>query len=242
MTDASSPQSVVLRSLDRRGVATLTLNRPDKGNAYDQAMLDALAGEAARLAADPAVRIVVLRGSGRHFCVGAEIGAATPEGSRVTIPALCAALDALPKPTVALVHGACIGGGVALLSCCDVVLTARCESHLYGGTDIDDTIARLVAYRDAGADVVYAPWLTDLRQIAAVVEAVSVPVNVLAVPAGPSVAELESVGVRRVSIGSLLTGAAYGALVSGARELLERGTSRYAEGRVDRDLLGRAFG
>jgi methylglutaconyl-CoA hydratase len=125
MTDASSPQSVVLRSLDRRGVATLTLNRPDKGNAYDQAMLDALAGEAARLAADPAVRIVVLRGSGRHFCVGAEIGAATPEGPRVTIPALCAALDALPKPTVALVHGACIGGGVALLSCCDVVLAAR---------------------------------------------------------------------------------------------------------------------
>jgi methylglutaconyl-CoA hydratase len=127
MTDASSAESVLLRSLDRRGVATLTLDRPGKGNAYDQAMLDALDGEAARLAADPAVRVVVLRGSGRHFCVGAEIGAAAraQEGPRVTIPALCVALDALPKPTVALVHGACIGGGVALLSCCDVVLAAR---------------------------------------------------------------------------------------------------------------------
>jgi len=127
VNDAASPDAVVLRSLDRRGVATLTLNRPDKGNAYDQAMLDALEGEVARLAADPVVRVVVLRGSGKHFCVGAEIGVAAPtqEGPRVTVPALCVALDALPKPTVALVHGACIGGGVALLSCCDVVLAAR---------------------------------------------------------------------------------------------------------------------
>jgi methylglutaconyl-CoA hydratase len=127
VTDAASPDAVVLRSLDRRGVAVLTLNRPDKGNAYDQAMLDALNGEVTRLADDPAVRIVVLRASGRHFCVGAEIGAAAPtkEGPRVTIPALCVALDALPKPTIALVHGACIGGGVALISCCDVVLGAR---------------------------------------------------------------------------------------------------------------------
>jgi methylglutaconyl-CoA hydratase len=127
VTDAALPDPVVLRSVDGRAVATLTLNRPDKGNAYDQAMLDALNGEVTRLAADPAVRIVVLRGSGKHFCVGAEIGAAAlaKEGPRVTIPTLCAALDALPKPTVALVHGACIGGGVALLSCCDVVLAAR---------------------------------------------------------------------------------------------------------------------
>ena len=57
----------------------------------------------------------------------------------------------------------------------DIVLTARCESHLYGGDDIDDTIARLVAYRDAGADAVYAPGLTDLGQITAVVETVGVP-------------------------------------------------------------------
>ena len=122
----------------------------------------------------------------------------------------------------------------------DVVLTARCESHLYGDDDIDDTIARLVAYRDAGADAVYAPGLTDLGQITAVVEAVGVPVNVLALPTAPPVAELESAGVRRVSVGSLLTAAAYGALVTGARELLEEGTSTYATGRVPRDLVERA--
>ena len=124
----------------------------------------------------------------------------------------------------------------------DVVLTARCESHLYGGDDIDDTIARLAAYRDAGADAVYAPGLTDLGQITAVVEALRVPVNVLALPTAPPVAELESAGVRRVSVGSLLTAAAYGALVTGARELLEEGTSTYAAGRVPRDLVERAFG
>jgi 2-methylisocitrate lyase-like PEP mutase family enzyme len=124
----------------------------------------------------------------------------------------------------------------------DIVLTARCESHLYGGEDIDDTIARLVAYRDAGADAVYAPGLTDLGQITAVVEAVGVPVNVLALPTAPPVADLESAGVRRVSVGSLLTAAAYGALVAGARELLDEGTSTYAAGRVPRDLVERAFG
>jgi methylglutaconyl-CoA hydratase len=127
MSETSSPAAVVLRSADGRGVATLTLNRPEKGNAYNQAVLDALLAEISALGADPAVRVIVLRASGKHFSVGAEIGAAEPakEGPRVTIPALCAALDAVPKPTVALVHGACIGGGVALVSCCDVVLAAR---------------------------------------------------------------------------------------------------------------------
>jgi 2-methylisocitrate lyase-like PEP mutase family enzyme len=124
----------------------------------------------------------------------------------------------------------------------DVVLTARCESHLYGGDDLEDTIARLAAYRDAGADVVYAPGLTELAQIRAVVDAVGLPVNVLALPTAPPVAELEAAGVRRVSVGSLLTAAAYGALVAGARELLEEGTSTYAAGRVPRDLAERAFG
>lgn len=124
----------------------------------------------------------------------------------------------------------------------DLVLTARCESHLYGGDDIEDTIARLVAYRDAGADVVYAPGLTDLAQIGAVVAALRVPVNVLALPMTPSIAELAAAGVRRVSVGSLLAAAAYGALVVGAGELLGPGTSTYAAGRLPRDLAERAFG
>jgi 2-methylisocitrate lyase-like PEP mutase family enzyme len=109
-----------------------------------------------------------------------------------------------------------------------LVLTARAENHLYGLGDLDDTIARLAAYRDAGADCVYAPGLTDLDEIRRVVEAVEVPVNVLALRAGPSIEELASVGVRRVSTGSGLARAAYGAFVAAAEELRDTGTSEYA--------------
>jgi 2-methylisocitrate lyase-like PEP mutase family enzyme len=122
-----------------------------------------------------------------------------------------------------------------------LLLTGRAENHIRGVDDLDDTIARLVAYRDAGADVVYAPGLTDLGQIARVVEAVRIPLNVLALPSGPSLGELASVGVRRISTGSLLAGAAYGALLKAARELREEGTSRYAEGGASRDALKAAF-
>ena len=108
-----------------------------------------------------------------------------------------------------------------------LVLTARCENFLHGVNDLDDTIARLVAYRDAGADCVYAPGLTTSEQVRAVVEAVGVPVNVLARPNGPSVAQLGAAGARRVSVGGALASAAYGALMVGARELLTTGTSGY---------------
>jgi 2-methylisocitrate lyase-like PEP mutase family enzyme len=118
-----------------------------------------------------------------------------------------------------------------------MVLTGRAENHIRGVDDLDDTIARLIAYRAAGADVVYAPGLTDLDQIARVVEAVRIPLNVLALPSAPSLGELASAGVRRISTGSLLAGVAYGALLEGARELREEGTSRYAEGGVWRDAL-----
>jgi 2-methylisocitrate lyase-like PEP mutase family enzyme len=107
-----------------------------------------------------------------------------------------------------------------------LVLTGRAENHLHGVDDLDDTIARLQAYRDAGADVVYAPGLTELGQIEAVVEASGIPVNVLALPSAPPVESLAAAGVRRVSTGSLLASAAYAALVAGAQELLGPGTSR----------------
>jgi 2-methylisocitrate lyase-like PEP mutase family enzyme len=122
-----------------------------------------------------------------------------------------------------------------------LVLTGRAENHIRGVDDLDDTIARLIAYRDAGADVVYAPGLSTIDQIAAVVEAVGVPVNVLALPGGPTIAELAGAGVRRVSIGSALAGAAYGALLEGARELLDQGTSRYAVGGPSAEALRAAF-
>jgi len=122
-----------------------------------------------------------------------------------------------------------------------MVLTGRAENHIRGVDDLDDTVARLIAYRDAGADCVYAPGLIDLEQIATVVEAVRVPVNVLALPSGPTISELESVGVRRVSTGSLLAAAAYGVLIAGARELQTNGTSGYAENRVPSETLRAAF-
>jgi methylglutaconyl-CoA hydratase len=115
----------LLRAVDRRGIATLTFNRPEKGNSYSGAMLDTLLDEVGRLGADPVVRAIVLRGNGKHFSAGAEVGAAAKEKPRATIPAACLALDTVPKPTIALVHGACIGGGVALISCCDVVVATR---------------------------------------------------------------------------------------------------------------------
>jgi methylglutaconyl-CoA hydratase len=112
--------------VDARGIARLVLDRPEKGNCYNQTMLDGLAAAIDRIAADPAVRVVVVRGEGKHFCVGAEIGAPEPPPSatRATIPSVCHALDTLPKPTIAFVHGACIGGGLALVSCCDMVIAS----------------------------------------------------------------------------------------------------------------------
>lgn len=116
-----------------------------------------------------------------------------------------------------------------------LLLTARCENFLRGVTDLDDTIARLVAYRDAGADCVYAPGLSTTEQIADVVDAVGIPVNVLTWPGGPSVPQIGAAGGRRVSTGSLLASTAYGAFMVGARELLERGTSEYTAVRLQPD-------
>lgn len=123
-----------------------------------------------------------------------------------------------------------------------IVLTARAENHIRGVDDLDDTIARLVAYRDAGAEVVYAPGLRETDAIRRVVEAVGVPVNVLALPGGPAIAELAEAGVRRVSTGGLPAFAAYGALLAAARELRDAGTSGYAADALSSAQLREAFG
>jgi methylglutaconyl-CoA hydratase len=125
--DPTSPDAPLLRTVDGRGVATLTFNRPEKSNSYNQIMLGALLDEVARLGADPSVRAVVLRGAGRHFSAGAEVGeqSTAKDKARVSIPELCLALDIVPKPVIAFVHGACIGGAVAMISCCDVVVATQ---------------------------------------------------------------------------------------------------------------------
>jgi 2-methylisocitrate lyase-like PEP mutase family enzyme len=122
-----------------------------------------------------------------------------------------------------------------------LILTGRCENHIRGVDDLDDTVARLAAYRDAGADAVYAPGLRDLGQIATVVDSVGIPVNVLALSGVPAVDELASVGVRRVSTGGGLAAFAYGALLAGARELSEEGTTSYAGGAALDETFRAAF-
>ncbi len=113
-----------------------------------------------------------------------------------------------------------------------LVLTARAENHLYGVDDLADTIERLLAYRTAGAEVVYAPGLVEPDQIERVVKAVDAPVNVLAMRGCPSVAELEALGVRRVSTGGGLARVAYGALIAAGRELKATGTYGYLDSAV----------
>ena len=122
-----------------------------------------------------------------------------------------------------------------------MVLTGRAENHLYGIADLDDTIARLNAYRDAGAACVYAPGLSDLDDIARVVRESDTAVNVLALRDGPTVAKLAEVGVRRVSTGGSLAWAAYGALIEAATELRDTGTSIYLDRALPRPLRDAAF-
>ncbi len=105
-----------------------------------------------------------------------------------------------------------------------LVLTARAENLIRGNPDLDDTIARLHAYREAGAHVLYAPGLRTIEEVRRVVDSVGGPVNVLALPGLPPVAELAEAGVARVSVGGAFSHVAFGALSRAARELLEAGT------------------
>jgi 2-methylisocitrate lyase-like PEP mutase family enzyme len=110
-------------------------------------------------------------------------------------------------------------------------LTARAENYLVGRADIADTIHRLQAYQEAGADVLYAPGLTRKEDIADVVRSINRPVNVLAGMKGFSLshAELSELGVKRISVGGSLARAALGAFLDAAREMQEHGTFGFAD-------------
>jgi len=122
-------------------------------------------------------------------------------------------------------------------------LTARCEKYLNGRRDLADTIARLVAYRDAGADVLYAPGLTDPADIEAVTRAVQAPVNVVMGLQGAalSVDALAALGVKRISVGSALARAALGAFVRAIGEITHAGTFEFAAHAVPSRDLDRWF-
>jgi 2-methylisocitrate lyase-like PEP mutase family enzyme len=113
---------------------------------------------------------------------------------------------------------------------CKFVLTARAENFLHGRPDLHDTIRRLQAFAEAGADVLYAPGLPSLKAIGEVCASVNKPVNVLMGLKGAtfSVDELAAIGAKRISVGGSLARAALGAFVRAAREVKENGTFTYA--------------
>jgi methylglutaconyl-CoA hydratase len=136
-------ETVVLTEIDDRGVATIVLNRPEVHNAYDGSMIDQLGDALRTLGAAPEVRVVVLRGRGRHFQAGADLNwlgtlaAAGParnaDFSWRTTEAM-RRLNASPKPTLALVQGACYGGGVGLVASCDIAIA--CDSASFALTEV----------------------------------------------------------------------------------------------------------
>lgn len=108
---------------EQRAVATIVLNRPERGNAFNQQMLEELYGALKGLSLNKSVRAVVLRGAGKHFCTGADIGGARGDSAGgVSLSQMLEALDTCPKPTIAFVQGGCVGGGLAIAACCDVLI------------------------------------------------------------------------------------------------------------------------
>jgi 2-methylisocitrate lyase-like PEP mutase family enzyme len=122
-------------------------------------------------------------------------------------------------------------------------LTARAENYLVGRPDLDDTIKRLQAYQEAGADVLFAPGLKSEDEIKAVVRSVDRPVNVIMGLQGVqlSLADLSALGVKRISVGSALARAAYGAFLRAATELHEKGTFEFANEAVPYQKITEMF-
>ncbi|MET0324531.1 MAG: isocitrate lyase/phosphoenolpyruvate mutase family protein [Ilumatobacteraceae bacterium] len=110
-----------------------------------------------------------------------------------------------------------------------LVVTARAENLIHGVRDLDDTIRRLQAFQEAGADVLYAPGLFTIEDVRAVVTSVDRPVNVLLIGGGPDVPALAEAGVARVSVGGTLAWVAWGAVAAAAGELLETGTQGFTD-------------
>ena len=132
----------LLQSTDHRGIATLTLNRAEIHNAFNDDLISDLSSALEALGADEHVRAVILTGNGASFCAGADLNwmrrmaVASREENRddaLRLAALLRRLNYFPKPTIARVNGTALGGGVGLISCCDIVITS--ESAKFGLTE-----------------------------------------------------------------------------------------------------------
>src|SRR5271156_879916 len=122
------------------------------------------------------------------------------------------------------------------------VLTARAENYLHGRQDLADTIVRLQAYQEAGADALFAPLVTDPGDLRQLLASVDLPVSVLVLPGAPTVGELGELGVSRISVGGALAVAAYGAAINAVTELRDTGTCNYWDlAAVARPVIADAF-
>ncbi len=126
---------------------------------------------------------------------------------------------------------------------CPFTLTGRAENYLHGRRDLKDTIGRLQAYQEAGADVLYAPGLTTREEISTLVRSVDRPVNVLMGIAGIGLglSELSELGVKRVSVGSALSRVALGAFLRASKEMIDHGTFSFTREAVGSNELNEIF-
>ncbi len=122
---------MLITTIDARGVANVTLDRPERHNAFDEALIAAITTAFRTLAADPAVRAIILSGNGKSFCAGADIdwmrraGGWTEAENRddaMRLSDMLQAIDTCPKPVIARVHGNVAGGGVGLVACADMAV------------------------------------------------------------------------------------------------------------------------
>jgi methylglutaconyl-CoA hydratase len=153
---------VVLTEIDRRGVATVTFNRPEVGNAYDSAVIEGLLDTMDAIEAQRGLRVLVLCGVGKHFQAGVDLkwlrevaAASEAENVRVSRATAEAArrLNLLPFPTVALIQGACFGGGTGFAAACDVVIAA------------DDAIFSIAETRWGLMASIIVPQLNDAMSV-----------------------------------------------------------------------------
>ena len=234
----------ILVSLGFKALATTSsgfaagLGRPDMSVTRDEALAHAAAIVAA-------VDVPVSADLENGFGDGPDEVAFTVSGAHATGLAGCSIEDATGRPHDPIYPATLAAERVAAAAEAapeGFVLTARAENFLHDRPDLDDTIARLVSFQEAGAHVLYAPGLTTAEQIREVLAAVQRPVNILALSGVPDVSELASLGVARVSTGGALAFAAYGALAQAAVELRDTGSYGYAaQSRLGRQAAGAAF-
>jgi len=133
-SEPAAAAAVVLTQIDTRGVGTITLNRPEVNNAYNSQVIEQAIAAVGAMAVHPAVRIIVVRGNGPHFQAGADlkwvlgnIDLSPEENFHISVATTDAirGLNEVPKPTIALVHGGCFGGGTGIAAACDVVIASE---------------------------------------------------------------------------------------------------------------------